>query len=58
MKEMEGMVIGGWAYTIATGNMVMAMAIGRIMTRRTTALPITIRPVSNRMDIIRTVGMV
>ena len=47
MKGMEGMIISGWAFTIATGNMVIATTIGRIMPRRTTALTIAIRPVSN-----------
>ena len=59
MKGMEGMVISGQAFTIATGNMVMGTTIGRIMLRKTTALTIAIGPVSNRMDIIgTTVGMV
>ena len=58
MKGMEGMVIRGQVFTVATGNMVMATTIGRIMPRRTAVVTITIGPVSNGMDINRTVGMV
>ena len=57
MKGMADTVTSRWASTMAIGNMVAATTIGRIMSRRTAALIITIRPVSNGMDIIGTVGM-
>ena len=56
-KGMEGMVVSEWAFTIAIGNMVLAITTDRIMPRRTTASTITIGPILNEMDISRTVGI-
>ena len=58
MKGMEGMVISGWAFTVAIDNTVMAITIDRIMPRRTAALTITIRPTLNEMDTSGTVWIV
>ena len=57
-KGMEGMVISGWAFTIAICNMVMAITIHRIMPRQTTAMATNIGPILNEMDTIGTEGIV
>ena len=58
MMGLDGMVRGGWTFTIAIGSMLMTSTLDGMSPIRTAALTITIGQTLDTMDISWAVGMV